>query len=60
MPGKYVDRFASLNEYMRLFHPAYAIRVSEKNFGTENHIKAIPLYAVFCIGESPVSAAEES
>ena len=40
---------ASLNEYMHLFNPAYAIRISEKNFGMENNIKAIPLYAAFCI-----------
>ena len=40
---------ASLNEYMHLFDPAYAIRISEKNFGMENNIKAIPLYAAFCI-----------
>ena len=40
---------ASLNEYIRLFNPAYAIRISEKNFGMENNIKAIPLYAVFCV-----------
>ena len=40
---------ASLNEYIRLFHPEYAIRISEKNFGMENGIKAIPLYAAFCI-----------
>ena len=42
---------ASLNEYMHLFNPAYAIRISEKNFGMENNIKAIPLYAAFCIHE---------
>ncbi|MBQ9047554.1 MAG: ATP-binding protein [Solobacterium sp.] len=39
----------SLKEYIELFHPVYAIRVSEKNFGFENNIKAVPLYAVFCI-----------
>ena len=40
---------ASLNEFIRLFNPAYAIRISEKNFGMENNIKALPLYAAFCI-----------
>ena len=40
---------ASLNEYIKLFHPKYSIRVSEKNFGFENNIRAVPLYAVFCI-----------
>lgn len=39
----------SLNEYVKLFMPAYAIRLSEKNFGFENNIKSVPLYAVFCI-----------
>ncbi len=43
------DRATSLNEYIGLFHPAYAIRISEKNFGLENSIKSVPLYAVFCI-----------
>ena len=39
----------SLNEYIRLYQPAYSIRVSERNFGFENNIKSVPLYAVFCI-----------
>ncbi|MBR1937627.1 MAG: DUF4143 domain-containing protein, partial [Spirochaetales bacterium] len=39
----------SLNDYIRLFNPDYSIRISEKNFGFENHIKSVPLYAVFCI-----------
>ncbi|MDY6292197.1 MAG: DUF4143 domain-containing protein, partial [Succiniclasticum sp.] len=41
---------ASLNEYVKLYEPAYAIRISEKNFGFENNIKSVPLYAVFCLG----------
>ena len=40
---------ASLNEYVKLFRPAYSIRISEKNFGFENNIKSVPLYAAFCI-----------
>lgn len=39
----------SLDIYMKTFNPNYAIRISEKNFGFENNIKSIPLYAVFCI-----------
>lgn len=39
----------SLGEYVRLFKPEYAIRISEKNFGYENNIKSVPLYSVFCI-----------
>lgn len=39
----------SLDMYMKLNNPKYAIRISEKNFGFENNIKSVPLYAVFCI-----------
>ena len=39
----------SLNEYVGLFKPPYSIRISERNFGFENNIKSVPLYAVFCI-----------
>ena len=43
---------ASLNEYVRLYKPAYSIRISERNFGFENNIKSVPLYAVFCIQDT--------
>lgn len=39
----------SLNLYMKRFNPKYAIRISTKNFGFDNNIKSIPLYATFCI-----------
>ena len=39
----------SLNNYMIEYNPVYAIRISSKNFGFENNIKSVPLYAVFCI-----------
>ncbi|MCL1916770.1 MAG: DUF4143 domain-containing protein [Peptococcaceae bacterium] len=39
----------SLNMFVTKYHPAYSIRVSAKNFGWENSIKTVPLYAVFCI-----------
>ena len=39
----------SLNEYIAKYNPKYAIRLSLKNFGFENNIKSIPLYAIFCI-----------
>ena len=39
----------SLNLYMRENHPKYGIRISTKNFGFENNIKSIPLYAAFLI-----------
>lgn len=43
----------SLTEYKRLYQPDRAIRVSEKNFGFENDILSVPLYAVFCIHDQP-------
>ena len=39
----------SLKVYINTFHPEYAIKVSTKNFGFENGIKTVPLYAAFCI-----------
>ncbi len=39
----------SLNEYIKKYNPEYSIRISSKNFGFENNIKSVPLYAVFCI-----------
>jgi len=39
----------SLDVYVNKYNPKYAIRISEKNFGFENNIKSVPLYAVFCI-----------
>ena len=39
----------SLNLYIQKYNPKTAIRISEKNFGLENNIKSVPLYAVFCI-----------
>jgi len=39
----------SLDLYIKNYNPKYAIRISEKNFGFENNIKSVPLYAVFCI-----------
>lgn len=39
----------SLNVFVKKYNPKYSIRVSSKNFGFENNIKSVPLYAVFCI-----------
>jgi len=39
----------SLNVYMDKYKPKYAIRISAKNFGFENNIKSVPLYAVWCL-----------
>lgn len=40
---------SSLNKYINRYNPKYAIRISTKNFGFENGIKSVPLYATFCI-----------
>jgi len=34
---------------MKRFKPKYAIRISGKNFGFENGIKSVPLYATFLV-----------
>jgi predicted AAA+ superfamily ATPase len=39
----------SLNLFVAKYNPAYSICISSKNFGFENNIKSVPLYAVFCI-----------
>ncbi len=39
----------SLKVYMNTYKPDYAIKLSAKNFGFENGIKTVPLYAAFCI-----------
>jgi predicted AAA+ superfamily ATPase len=43
------NRSKSLNTYIQKYKPQYALRISEKNFGFENIIKSIPLYAAFCL-----------
>lgn len=42
-------RSKSLKTFISLYKPPYSIRVSAKNFGFENGIKSIPLYALFCL-----------
>lgn len=39
----------SLMVYMKKYDPAYAIRISARNFGFVKGIKSVPLYSVFCI-----------
>lgn len=39
----------SLKVYMETYHPAYAIKLSARNFGFEDGKKTVPLYAAFCI-----------
>lgn len=42
-------RSRSLGIFLNQYHCPYAIRLSKKNFGYENNIKSVPLYAAFCI-----------
>ncbi len=39
----------SLKVYMDVYKPAYAIKLSARNFGFEDDKKIVPLYAAFCI-----------
>jgi len=39
----------SMAIFMEKYKSPFAIRISKKNFGFENGIKSVPLYAVFCI-----------
>jgi predicted AAA+ superfamily ATPase len=43
------NRSKSLGVFMEKYNSKYAIRISKKNFGFENNIKSVPLYAVFCV-----------
>jgi len=42
-------RAKSLKVYMDTYKPAYAIKLSAKNFAFEDNKKVVPLYAAFCI-----------
>jgi predicted AAA+ superfamily ATPase len=42
-------RSKSMHIFSTQYKCPYSIRISQKNFGFENGIKAVPLYAVFCI-----------
>ncbi|MDR0446250.1 MAG: ATP-binding protein [Oscillospiraceae bacterium] len=45
-------RSKSLRNYQDIYKPEYSVRVSARNFGYENKIKSIPLYAVFSLTPS--------
>ena len=47
--AKVNNRARSLVVYVERYKPSYAIRISQKNFGFENGMKSVPLYATFCI-----------
>ncbi|MCL2125975.1 MAG: ATP-binding protein [Oscillospiraceae bacterium] len=42
-------RSKSLRSFRDIYNPVYSVRVSAKNFGFENEIKSIPLYALGCL-----------
>jgi len=42
-------RSKSLSVFTQKYEPAYVIRFSEKNFGHEGNIRAMPHYAAFCV-----------
>ena len=42
-------RAKSLKVYMDTYQPAYAIKLSAKNFAFEDRKKIVPLYAALCI-----------
>ena len=42
-------RSKSVSIFLKQYQCPYAIRLSKKNFGYENNIKSVPLYAAFCI-----------
>jgi len=42
----------SLNMFIKQYKSRFAIRISGKNFGFENKIKSVPLYAVWCLKPS--------
>ena len=42
-------RSGSMALFSEKYHSPFAIRISQKNFGFENNVKSIPLYAVHCM-----------
>ncbi|MCL2783345.1 MAG: ATP-binding protein [Propionibacteriaceae bacterium] len=49
-------RSKSLTEYVRRFQPPLAIRLADKNFGREDILRSVPLYAGFCLRQAVSSA----
>ena len=39
----------SLSVFVKKYNPPYSIRISGKQFGFENGIKSVPLYAAYCV-----------
>ena len=42
-------RSKSLRTFLSAYEVPFALRVSGRNFGLENNIRSVPLYAVFCL-----------
>lgn len=42
-------RAKSLKVFVDKYNPKYSVRVSTKNFGFENNLLSLPLYAIFCL-----------
>lgn len=45
------NKAISMNLFAKKFNSPYSIRISQKHFGFDNNIKAVPLYATFCISK---------
>jgi hypothetical protein len=43
------NKAISMNLFAKKYNAPYSIRISQKHFGFDNNIKAVPLYATFCI-----------
>ena len=43
------NKAISMNQFASKYNSPYSIRISMKHFGFDNRIKAVPLYAAFCI-----------
>lgn len=43
------NKSKSLDLFMKKYNSKYGIRISTRNFGFQNNIKSVPLYAVHCI-----------
>ncbi len=50
-------RAKSLKTYVSKYSPKFSIRISSRNFGFENNVKSIPLYAAFCIKDDDIRLA---
>lgn len=42
-------RSKSLQQFVSRYSPLVSYRISTRNFGLENRIRSVPLYAVFCV-----------